>query len=186
MYAALGDVSAARSAFASLPDRDVVAWTTLIGAYSNAGELGEAFELFESMQEGGVRPDVISWNTLVSGFARNGDLRAAQHLFDEMRPRGVNSWNCIISGCVQHARLTIDELEECTLNVESLVMREVCLQPLRRRLNVYIGSSLIGMYSECGEFGYARSVFAAIEEKNAIVWNELIRSYINEGRMDEA
>ncbi|KAF0929435.1 hypothetical protein E2562_021540 [Oryza meyeriana var. granulata] len=89
MYAELGDVSAARAAFASLPERDVVAWTALVGAYADAGELGEAFELFKSMQESGVRPDVISWNTLVSGFARNGDLRAALHLFDDMRLRGV-------------------------------------------------------------------------------------------------
>ncbi|KAK8450777.1 hypothetical protein SEVIR_6G091400v4 [Setaria viridis] len=73
----------------SIPSRD-----------ADAGELDEALDLFEEMQESGVRPDVISWNTLVSGFARNGDLGAALHLFDEMRLRGVepgvNSWNCII------------------------------------------------------------------------------------------
>uniref|UniRef100_J3KU36 DYW domain-containing protein n=2 Tax=Oryza brachyantha TaxID=4533 RepID=J3KU36_ORYBR len=212
MYAALGDVSAARSAFASLPEHDVVAWTALIGAYADAGDLGEAFELFESMQESGVRPDVISWNTLVSGFARNGDLRAAQHLFDEMRLRGVkpgvNSWNCIISGCVQNARydealsifcemceserpdaVTVASiLPACTGLMALGIGKQLHSYVIRCgiKLNVYIGSSLIGMYSECGEFGYARSVFAAIEEKNAIVWNELIRSYISEGRMDEA
>jgi pentatricopeptide repeat protein len=55
------------------------------------------------------------------------------------------------------------------------------------QLNVYIGSSLIGMYSECREFAYARSVFSAIDgERNVTVWNELIQSYMNEGRMDKA
>uniref|UniRef100_A0A0D9XKL2 DYW domain-containing protein n=1 Tax=Leersia perrieri TaxID=77586 RepID=A0A0D9XKL2_9ORYZ len=212
MYAALGDVAAARAAFASLPVRDVVAWTALVGAYADAGQLGEAFDLFESMQESGVMPDVISWNTLVSGFARNGDIRAALHLFDEMRlsgvEPGVNSWNCIISGCVQNARY--DEAlgifgEMCesempdAVTVASILPACTGLMALgigkqlhsyvircRIKLNVYIGSSLIAMYSECGEFGYARSVFAAIEEKNATVWNELIRSYIIEGRMNEA
>ncbi|KAL5225681.1 hypothetical protein ABZP36_012320 [Zizania latifolia] len=213
MYATLGDVAAARAAFASLPERDVVAWTALIGAYADAGDLGEAFELFESMQESGVRPDVISWNTLVSGFARNGDLRAALHLFDEMRLRGVkpgvNSWNCVISGCVQNAQYdealsTFCEMCEserpdavtvasilpaCTGLMALGIGKQLHCYVLRCgiKLNVYIGSALIGMYSECGEFGYARSVFAAIEEeKNATVWNELIQSYINEGRMNEA
>ncbi|XP_052169592.1 putative pentatricopeptide repeat-containing protein At3g23330 [Oryza glaberrima] len=212
MYATLGDVAAARAAFACLPERDVVAWTALVGAYSDAGELGEAFELFETMQESGVRPDVISWNTLVSGFARNGDLRAALHLFDEMRLRGVkpgvNSWNCIISGCVQNARydealsifcemcesespdaVTVASiLPACTGLMALGIGKQLHSYVIRCgiKLNVYIGSSLIGMYSECGEFGYARSVFAAIEEKNATVWNELIRSYINEERMNEA
>jgi pentatricopeptide repeat protein len=55
------------------------------------------------------------------------------------------------------------------------------------QLNVYIGSSLIGMYSECGEFAYARSVFSAIDgERNVTVWNELIQSYMSDGRMDRA
>jgi pentatricopeptide repeat protein len=214
MYAALGHVSSARAAFASLPaEPDVVAWTALVGAYASAGELDEAFELFESMQASGVQPDVISWNTLVSGFARSGDIGAALDLFDEMRLRGVkprvSSWNCIISGCVQNARyhealgvflemcdtempdeVTVASiLPACTgltllglgKQLHSYVIRSGI------QLNVYIGSSLIGMYSECREFAYARSVFSAIDgERNVTVWNELIQSYMNEGRMDKA
>ncbi|XP_044970890.1 pentatricopeptide repeat-containing protein At5g04780, mitochondrial-like [Hordeum vulgare subsp. vulgare] len=213
MYAALGDVRAARAAFASLPERDVVAWTALVGAYANAGELDQAFELFESMQANGVRPDVISWNNLVSGFARNGDIGAALDLFDEMRLRGVkpraSSWNCIISGCVQNARY--DEalgifLEMCetempdAVTIASILPACTGLMALGLgkqlhsyvvrcgiKLNVYIGSSLIGMYSECREFAYATSVFSAIDgERNVTVWNELIQSYISDGRMDKA
>uniref|UniRef100_A0ACD5TPH7 Uncharacterized protein n=1 Tax=Avena sativa TaxID=4498 RepID=A0ACD5TPH7_AVESA len=213
MYAALGDVGAAGAAFASLPEPDVVAWTGLVGAYANAGELDEAFELFESMQASGVQPDVISWNTLVSGFARNGEIGAALDLFDEMRLRGVkprvSSWNCIISGCVQNARY--DEalgifLEMCeaempdAVTVASILPACTGLMALGLgkqlhsyvvrcgiKLSVYIGSSLIGMYSECREFAYARSVFSALDgERNVTVWNELIQSYINDGRMDKA
>uniref|UniRef100_A0ACD6AEY1 Uncharacterized protein n=1 Tax=Avena sativa TaxID=4498 RepID=A0ACD6AEY1_AVESA len=213
MYAALGDVGAARAAFASLPEPDVVAWTALVGAYANAGELDEAFQLFESMQASGVQPDVISWNTLISGFARSSDIGAALDLFDEMRLRGVkprvSSWNCIISGCVQNARY--DEaldifLEMCEAEMPDAVtiasMLPACTGLMALglgkqlhsyvvrcgiKLNVYIGSSLIGMYSECREFAYARSVFSAIDgERNVTVWNELIQSYINDGRMDKA
>ncbi|KAK1694804.1 hypothetical protein QYE76_011501 [Lolium multiflorum] len=213
MYAALGDVGAARAAFASLPEPDVVAWTALVGAHANAGELDHAFQLFQSMQSTGVQPDVISWNTLVSGFARNGDIAAALDLFDEMRLRGVkprvSSWNCVISGCVQNARY--DEaldvfLEMCetempdAVTVASILPACTGLMALGVgkqlhsyvvrcgiQLNVYIGSSLIGMYSECGEFAYARSVFSAIDgERNVTVWNELIQSYMSDGRMDRA
>lgn len=212
MYAALGDVASARAAFASLPDRDVVAWTALISAHADAGELEEAFDLFEEMQESGVRPDMISWNTLVSGFARSGDLVAALHLFDEMRQRGVdpgvNSWNCIISGCVQNA--LYDEAlevfqEMCeserpdVVTVASILPACAGLQALGIgkqlhsyvlrcgiKINVYVGASLISLYSECGEFDDARVVFSTIEEKNVNVWNELVQSYIREGRMDKA
>ncbi|KAL6883787.1 hypothetical protein ACP4OV_011201 [Aristida adscensionis] len=213
MYAALGDVAAARAAFASLPDRDVVAWTALIGAYADAGELEEAFDLFEAMQESGVRPDVISWNALVSGFARNGDLGAALHLFDEMQLRGVkpgvNSWNCIISGCVQNAlyeealgiflemceserpdAVTVASILPACAGLQALgIGKQLHCYVLRYgiKLNVYIGASLISMYSECGQYGYARTVFSTIEEeKNVTVWNELIQSYIKEGEMVKA
>ncbi|KAK3153927.1 hypothetical protein QOZ80_2BG0183350 [Eleusine coracana subsp. coracana] len=212
MYAALGDVAASRVAFASLPDPDVVAWTALIGAQADAGELEEAFDLFQEMQGNGVLPDVISWNTLVSGFARNGDLDAALHLFDEMRDRGVepgvNSWNCIISGCVQNAKYDealgifqkmCENERPDAVTVASVLPACASLQDLSTgkqlhayvlrygiKINVYIGASLISMYSECGEFDYARVVFSTIEEKNVTVWNELIQSYIKERRMGKA
>ncbi|KAJ1295185.1 hypothetical protein BS78_01G204800 [Paspalum vaginatum] len=213
MYAALGDVASARAAFASLPDRDVVAWTALIGAHADAGELEEAFDLFEEMQESGVRPDVISWNTLVSGFARIGDLGAALRLFDKMRQRGVDlgvsSWNCMISGCVQNAlydealgifqEMCLSEMPDA-VTVASILPACAALQELgigkqlhsyvlRRgiKISVYIGASLISMYSKCGEFDDASVVFSTIgEEKNVTVWNELIQSYIREERMDKA
>ncbi|CAM0956796.1 unnamed protein product [Alopecurus aequalis] len=221
MYAALGDVGAARAAFASLPEPDVVAWTALVSAYANAGQLDEAFELFESMQASGVQPDVISWNTLVSGFARNGDIGAALDLFDEMRLRGVkpraSSWNCIISGCVQNARY--DEalgifLEMCetempdAVTVASILPACTGLMALGVgkqlhsyvvrcgiKLNVYIGSSLIGMYSKCREFAYARSVFYTIdEEKNVtdglkpdtVTYNSFIAAYARAGQKEQA
>uniref|UniRef100_A0ACD5TJQ2 Uncharacterized protein n=1 Tax=Avena sativa TaxID=4498 RepID=A0ACD5TJQ2_AVESA len=217
MYAALGDVGAARAAFASLSEPDVVAWTALVGAYSNAGELDEAFELFESMQASGVQSDVISWNTLVSGFARNSDIGAALDLFDEMRLRGVkprvSSWNCIISGCMQNARY--DEalgifLEMCEAEMPDAVtiasMLPACTGLMALglgkqlhsyvvrcgiKLNVYIGSSLIGMYSECREFAYARSVAAKaakslfeIEPNNTSNYMVLSNIYANDGLWD--
>ncbi|KAF8672277.1 hypothetical protein HU200_049475 [Digitaria exilis] len=182
-------------------------------AHADAGELDEAFDLFEEMQEIGVRPDMISWNTLVSGFARNGDFRAALHLFDEMQLRGVepgvNSWNCIISGCVQNGmfdeamgilQAMCESKRPDSVTVASILPACAGLQALKIgkqlhsyvlrygiKLNVYIGASLISMYSECEQFDYARVVFSTIEEeKNVTVWNELIQLYIREGRMDKA
>lgn len=148
----------------------------------------------------------------MSGFARNGDLGAALHLFDEMRLRGVkprvSSWNCIISGCVQNSRydealgifqemcetempdaVTVASiLPACTGLMALGIGKQLHSYVVRCgiKLNVYIGSSLIGMYSECRQFAYARSVFSAIDERNVTVWNELIQSYINDGRMDKA
>ncbi|KAG0549189.1 hypothetical protein BDA96_01G234000 [Sorghum bicolor] len=197
---------------AALAGDPVVGNAIVAIAHADAGELEEAFDLFEEMQESGVRPDVISWNTLVSGFARSGDLVAALHLFDEMRQRGVdpgvNSWNCIISGCVQNA--LYDEaleffLEMCeserpdAVTVASILPACAGLQALGIgkqlhsyvlrcgiKINVYVGASLIALYSECGEFDDARVVFSTIQEKNVNVWNELVQSYIREGSMDKA
>ncbi|XP_020248733.1 pentatricopeptide repeat-containing protein At1g20230-like [Asparagus officinalis] len=212
MYAKCGDIGSSRVVFDRMEERDVVTWTALLNAYSDAGLLGEAVEVFRSMKESGVRPDLICWNALISGFARNGETDEAMRVLDEMRDcgvrPGVNSWNGVISGCVQNGffedaldvffdmclrerpnSVTVASvLPACSgLGVLSLG-KELHSYVIRSglKINVYVGGSLIDMYLKSGKREYAERVFSKLEGKSLTIWNEMVAAYVSEDKIVEA
>ena len=67
MYSTCGSLKEACFVFENLPNRNVVAWTTLIGGYAQHGWYQEALSCLEKMSLEGVVPNVISF---VSVFYR--------------------------------------------------------------------------------------------------------------------
>ncbi|KAJ4826301.1 Pentatricopeptide repeat-containing protein [Turnera subulata] len=85
---ALGVGYAARL-FASMEDRDVVSWNSMIGGLVKGGELTRARQLFDEMP----RRDVVSWNTMLDGYAKAGDMDEAfkfvAHVRLQMKSTGI-------------------------------------------------------------------------------------------------
>ncbi|KAL5558309.1 hypothetical protein UlMin_034520 [Ulmus minor] len=212
-YANCGDLRSSRSVFDAMREKDVVSWTALVSAYMDEGLLDEATVVFHSMQLKGVKPDLISWNALVSGFARNGEIDLALQSLEAMQEKGlkprVNSWNGIISGCVQNkyfedaleAFYYMLELPENPNFVTIASILPACAGlrnlnlgrafhgfAIRRQLcgNFHVEGSLIDMYSKCGRNDYAERVFLKAENKNTAMWNEMIASFVNQGKMEKA
>lgn len=61
MYGKCGALEEARVVFDQMQERNVFAWTIIIGAYGQHGQAKEALELFQQMQEQGVIPDKQVW-----------------------------------------------------------------------------------------------------------------------------
>ncbi|XP_043705150.1 pentatricopeptide repeat-containing protein At1g20230-like [Telopea speciosissima] len=192
---------------------DVFVGNALIDMYAKCRDLRSAKDTFDSMQLNGVKPDLISWNSLVSGFARNREIDVALQLLEEMKEKGlkpgVGSWNGVISGCIENG------YHEDALNVfyemlwsfeEPNAMTIASVLPACAGLkdldlgkgmhayalkcgesgNIFVGGSLIDMYSKCGQTDYAERVFMGIKSKNTAVWNEIIAAHVNEGKMQSA
>ncbi|XP_073124480.1 pentatricopeptide repeat-containing protein At4g20770 isoform X2 [Henckelia pumila] len=52
--------------------------------------------------------------------------------------------------------------------------------------DVYVGTSLIDMYSKCGEVEGAKRFFDMMPCKNTVTWNEMIHGYAHNGHGEEA
>ncbi|XP_074321215.1 putative pentatricopeptide repeat-containing protein At1g69350, mitochondrial [Silene latifolia] len=52
--------------------------------------------------------------------------------------------------------------------------------------NVYLGNTLMLLYSGCGYMGSARKVFEGMPERDAVSWNTMIGALCSHGRFDEA
>ncbi|EFJ36831.1 hypothetical protein SELMODRAFT_77396 [Selaginella moellendorffii] len=61
-----------------MPERDTVAWNTLIAAYVQYGRMDEACKAFDAMEE----RTVVTWTTMIAGYGRHGNLSEAKRLFD--------------------------------------------------------------------------------------------------------
>ncbi|RZC88043.1 hypothetical protein C5167_004223 [Papaver somniferum] len=64
LYSTIGQVKSARSMFDVMPERNIVAWTTMMSGYILSGDIENARALFDLTPD----RDVIIWNTMVSGW----------------------------------------------------------------------------------------------------------------------
>ncbi|KAA0064811.1 pentatricopeptide repeat-containing protein [Cucumis melo var. makuwa] len=212
-YGNCRDLGSSINVFDSMSEKDVVSWTALVSAYIEEGLLNEAMKVFHSMQSSGLKPDLISWNALVSGFARYGETNTALTYLEAMQEEGlrprVNSWNGVISGCVQNGyfkdaldvfinmllfpenpnSVTVASILPACAGLRNLGLgRAVHAYALKCELctNIYVEGSLVDMYSKCGQDDHAEEVFAKAEKKNVTLWNEIIATYVNQGKNSQA
>ncbi|GER50274.1 pentatricopeptide repeat-containing protein [Striga asiatica] len=184
--------------------------SSLVDAYAKCGELGFARRLFDEMTE----RDIVAWTTLVSGYALSGDMGSAREIFDSMPEKNSNSWSALIAGYARNRsgyrslelfkkmidlRLEPDQFaySSCLFACASMVSLNHGKQFHSRlitssiRPNVVVLSSLIDMYSKCGDLDMAKRVFNRIQDNNnnnqhAVLWNTMISSLANHGRSKEA
>ncbi|KAL7084506.1 hypothetical protein ACP275_14G226900 [Erythranthe tilingii] len=165
----------------------------LLDMYVKCGDLEEAKELFEKMEE----KTMVSWTTMVAGCAKSGQLDLARKLFDEMPEKDVVPWNAMISACVQSHRAKealslFHEMQELNIEPDEVTMVS-CLSACSQLgaldvgiwihhyiekhnlfLNVALGTALVDMYAKCGNIKKAIQVFHEIPGRNALTFTAMI------------
>ncbi|MCO5547040.1 hypothetical protein L7F22_000481 [Adiantum nelumboides] len=84
MYAKGGHVEDARHVFDALTEIDLFLWTVMIAGYAQHGYHQEVFDLWEKMQECGVRPDGTVFVCVLSACSHLGLLDKGLQLFSSM------------------------------------------------------------------------------------------------------
>ncbi|CAN6452667.1 unnamed protein product [Victoria cruziana] len=80
MYVKCGSVGEARKIFDAVPERDVVAWTTMIAGYTQNGQFDEAITLFGQMKEEKVKPNEVTLVSVLSACAHSGSADVGDRL----------------------------------------------------------------------------------------------------------
>ncbi|KAH6801106.1 hypothetical protein C2S52_001570 [Perilla frutescens var. hirtella] len=150
-------------------DPDVHLWVSLINFYAKCGALEFSCHVFKQMP----MKDVVSWTALISGFVAQGHGVESVELFCEMRREDVRPNEFTLATVLKGCSLSSD------LDFGKQVHAEVV--KIGVLSDVYIGSSLIDLYSKCGEMEYADDIFCMMPEKNAFLWNALLNGYAQVG-----
>lgn len=73
-YAKCEQIGLAKMTFDEIPERNSVAWSTMISGYTKVGLFNEALGLFREMQKAGVEPDEVTLVSMISACAGAGAL----------------------------------------------------------------------------------------------------------------
>lgn len=198
-------MSEANELFYVMPERNAVTWNAMISGYVEAGDLQSALKLFRKAPV----KSVIAWTAIITGYMRSGKVELAEKTFQEMPEKNLVTWNAMIAGYVENGRgedalklfRTMVELK-VKANASSLssvllgcsnlsalklgrqVHQLVCKAPLY--LDATVGTSLISMYSKCGELDDAWKLFLEMSLKDVVTWNAMISGYAQHGNGDKA
>ncbi|XP_057982121.1 putative pentatricopeptide repeat-containing protein At5g40405 [Malania oleifera] len=73
-YAKCEEIGFARNMFDEIPERNLVAWSTMISGYARIGSVNEALSLFRLMQKESIVPDEVTMVSVISACAAWGAL----------------------------------------------------------------------------------------------------------------
>ncbi|WOK96484.1 pentatricopeptide repeat-containing protein [Canna indica] len=174
LYGRCAEFGDAKLVFGEMPERDAVAATILISGLCDHGLVKEARAVFDSVRD----KDTVCWTAIINGCARNGAANTALELFREMQTECIrpNEFTvvCVLSACSQLGALELGRWAHSYLGKYDI------------KLNAYVGSALIDMYSKCGNLEEAFEVFDEMPEKDVVSYNSMIAGLAMHGRCSDA
>ncbi|OMP04952.1 hypothetical protein COLO4_09185 [Corchorus olitorius] len=154
-------------------DLDLQVGNTLIDMYAKCSCVNYMGRAFDRMPD----KDFISWTTIIAGYAQNDYGVKAFELFREAQLVGIDADPMMIGSVL----LACSELT-CLSQV-----KEIHGYTVRRGLSdVVLENTVIDVYGECGNIGYAEQTFKSIKFKDVVSWTSMISAYVRNGLANEA
>nr|UPT49785.1 pentatricopeptide repeat protein AaPPR1440 [Agave angustifolia] len=173
-YLKSGDLEEAIRIFRRMSVRDVFSWSSMVDGYCKHGRIFEAIEAFSSTPE----RNVVSWTSMIQGLLNIGNWEDGFQLFLQMRRDGVRvntrTLSVVLDACAGLGR------SEEGLQVHGLVL------VLGFDDDVFLGNTIILMYSSVRWIDAARRWFNDMSRKDVVSWNMIINGYLKHDDLDEA
>ncbi|EFJ30971.1 hypothetical protein SELMODRAFT_169299 [Selaginella moellendorffii] len=215
MYLRCGCTDLALDVFDRMKDQNVVAWTSLISAFTFAGHFGDAMVLFRKMLLSGVSPDRITFTSILlkwSGRERNLDegKRVHSHIMQTGYEGDRMVMNLVVEmygkcGDVEQAGNVFDSIQDpnvfsWTIIIAAYAQNGHCMEVLRllSRMNQagvkpdgYTFTTVLGACTAVGALEEAKILHAATIsstglDRDAAVGTALINLYGKCGALEEA
>ncbi|KAM0948548.1 putative tetratricopeptide-like helical domain superfamily [Dioscorea sansibarensis] len=88
LYSSCGDLQGCEKLFDEMPNREVVAWSTMIMAYRTNGKLDQSLIMFERMQFAGVAPNRVTMVNALAACAASGAVEMGEWIHNYVRRSG--------------------------------------------------------------------------------------------------
>ncbi|XP_010523443.1 PREDICTED: pentatricopeptide repeat-containing protein At2g02750 [Tarenaya hassleriana] len=168
--AKLGDVVNGRVLHAQIVKTgffvDVFTATALMSMYMKVEHPFDARKVLDEMPD----RNAASSNAAISGFLQNGFRREAFSMFREVRLSGFGTNSVtvasVLGGC---------EDVEGSMQMHCLAIK------LGVEMDVYVGTSLVSMYSRCSEWILAAKMFESVPNKSVVTYNAFLSGLLENG-----
>ncbi|XVE66671.1 hypothetical protein DITRI_Ditri08aG0097100 [Diplodiscus trichospermus] len=144
--------------------------TSMIVGYSSQGKMAEARRLFNSLAE----KNSVVWTALFSGYLRSQNCDAVFQLLGEFWeeeatiPDGLVLMS-VLGACALLAALDLGKQTHGYILRVGIEMDEKFF------------SSMIDMYSKCGDIAYAEKMFQKVNVKDSVIYNVMMAGYAHHG-----
>ncbi|KAK6145172.1 hypothetical protein DH2020_021992 [Rehmannia glutinosa] len=174
LYGKCGEFDDMKKVFDEMPKTDVVAATVMMSSCFEHKLIKRACDIFDLLKA----KDTVCWTAMIDGLVRNGEMSMALEYFRQMQREGVRANEvtvvCVLSACAQLGALELGKW------VHSYV------EKYDIKVNHFVGSALINMYSKCGSIKKAEKVFSEVKEKEVSTYNSMINGFALNGKSVEA
>jgi pentatricopeptide repeat protein len=147
---------------------DAYVCSAAVDLFAKAGRLGDALRAFED----GDRTSAVCWSTAISGAVRNGSHTLAVEMFGDM----------VRGSCEPNSFTYTGALSGCAAGAEMRIGRAVHGMVIRRdpEYDVFVGTSIVNMYTKCGDMGAAMKEFWRMPVQNVVSWTTAIAAFVQQ------
>ncbi|KAL2937304.1 hypothetical protein RDABS01_020753 [Bienertia sinuspersici] len=147
---------------------------TLATMYNKCRKLDYGMCLFGRMRI----PDVVGWTSLITSYVQMGEEEVAVQQFIRLRDSEVRpneyTYAAVIIACAHLGKIIWGE------QLHAHVFKVGSIHSLS------VANSVMTLYSRCGYFKSASSVFASMTKKDIVSWSSIIAGYSQAGYGNEA
>ncbi|KAL4191400.1 hypothetical protein AMTRI_Chr07g29720 [Amborella trichopoda] len=150
---------------------DSFAVNQFVSACSSTGSMDYAISVFAHLQ----KPNIFVWNSMIKGFVHCHSYQEAISMYKKLLVSSVSAtsytFSSVIKACTQVFGLSLG--------------KSIHGQALKWGLNsqVFVGTALIDLYSNCSEIINARKVFDEMEARDAVAFTAMISGHCRIGEL---
>lgn len=155
-------------------DSDAVVWSSLCDMYAKCGSIDEARYIFDRI----VDRDVVSWTAMIHRYFEDGRREEGFALFSDFLKSGIRPNDFTFAGV----------LNACAVETAEDLGKQVHGYMTRVGFDIFsfAASSLVHMYSKCGDIDNAKKVFDLMPHPDLVSWTSLINGLSQNGQPNEA
>ncbi|CAM8991267.1 unnamed protein product [Rhodiola kirilowii] len=148
--------------------------SALVDMYSRGGKLEDAQKLYDRIEG----ETIMASNAIISGFSSNKQSEDAQQFFSKLLEMGVKPDNFTYA--------TV--LDTCANLATGELGKQIHAQIIKQEMqaDAYIASTLVDMYSKCGNMHDSQMLFEKAPKRDLVTWNAMICGYAHHGPAEMA
>ncbi|XVE78612.1 hypothetical protein DITRI_Ditri13aG0160100 [Diplodiscus trichospermus] len=148
--------------------------SALVDMYCKCGMMEEAEKIHDRIEQ----QTMVCWNAIISGYSLQKESEAAQTFFSRMLEMGVTpdhfTYATVLDTCANLATVGLGK------QIHGQIIK------LELQSDVYICSTLVDMYSKCGNMYDSKLIFEKATNRDFVTWNAMICGYAQHGLGNEA